>query len=314
MKKLGKLEKVDPREIWNGEASDFTSWLSRDENIAELGNSIGMELEVQEQEQKVGVFHTDILCKNVLTDHFVLISTQLERTDNTHLGQLITSAADLKAVTIIWIAKAFAEEYWTALNWLNNITNESIKFFGIEIKAYKIGDSLPAPGFNIVVKPNDLNKQVIKSTSSQKLTDIEFLQLEYWHGLKNFMEENSSFVKLLGTPPKSWFDITLDRDKYFLSVAVNSQDHSLNISLTIIGDKAMDDFERLYKIAYKDSLVEVNKDLIWYNMQANIKSVVTLKTYADFTEKNDWINQFAWFKQNLERFDNYFRPKIKQIY
>lgn len=314
MKKLGKLEKVDPREIWNGEASDFTSWLSRDENIAELGNTIGMELEVQEQEQKVGVFHTDILCKNVLTDHFVLISTQLERTDNTHLGQLITSAAGLKAVTIIWIAKAFAEEYWAALNWLNNITNESIKFFGIEIKAYKIGDSLPAPSFNIVVKPNDLNKQVIKSTSSQKLTDIEFLQLEYWHGLKNFMEENNSFVKLLGTPPKSWFDITLDRDKYFLSVAVNSQDSSLNISLTIIGEKAMDDFERLYKIAYKDSLVEVNKDLIWYNMQANIKSVVTLKTYADFTEKNDWINQFTWFKQNLERFDNYFRPKIKQLY
>jgi len=314
MKKFGKLEKIDPREIWNGETSDFTSWLSQDENIDELGNTIGMELKVQEQEQKVGVFHADILCKNVLTDHFVLIGTQLERSDNTHLGQLMTSAADRKAVTIIWIAKSFFEEHWTALNWLNNITNESIKFFGIEINAYKIGDSLPAPSFNIVVKPNDLTKQVKKPTSTQKLTGIEYLQLEYWHGLKNFMEENNSFVKLLGTPPKSWFDITLDRDKYFLSVAVNSQDNSLIISLTIIGEKAIDDFERLYKIAYKDSLIEVSKDLIWYNMQANIKSVVSLKTYADFTEKNDWINQFTWFKQNLERFDNYFRPKIKQLY
>jgi hypothetical protein len=314
MKKFGKLEEIDPREIWNGEASVFASWLSQEENIAELGNATGMELEVQEQEQNNGAVHPDILCKNVLTDHFVMISAQLDQTDNTYLGQLMTSAAGLKAVTIIWIARAFAEEHRTTLSWLNNITNESIKFFGIEIKVFKIGDSLPAPGFNIIVKSNDSTKEAKKSTPAKKLADLEYLQLEYWHGLKNFMEENNSFVKLLGTPPKSLFDIAHDRGKYILSVAVDSQDDSLNISLTVIGEKAMDDFERLYKIAFKDSVAEISKDLIWYNLQANIKSVVTLKTYADFTQKNDWINQFVWFKQNLEKFDNYFRPKIKQLY
>jgi hypothetical protein len=314
MKKFGKLEKVDLHELWYGGAADFTPWLSEVENIVELGNAIGMELEVQEQGQKVGVFQADILCKDVLTDHFVLIGSQLERSDHTHLGQLITYAAGQQEVTIIWIARAFSEEHWTALSWLNKITEESIKFFGIEIEAYKIGDSLPAPNFKVAVKPNGWTQQVKKSASQQKLTDIELLQLEYWQGLKSFMEANNSFVKLLGTPPKSWFNIAQDRGKYFLTVTVNTRDNSLNIWLNIIGESAKEDFDRLYEIAYKDSLVEVNQNLMWYKIQAKVGCTIILKAYADFMEKNDWTNQFVWFKENLEKFDKYFRPKIKELY
>jgi Domain of unknown function (DUF4268) len=313
MKKYGRLEKVDLREIWNSGASDFTAWLSHDENIGELGNVIGMELEVRAQDQKGVVSLADLLCKDILTDHYVLIGNQLERTDHAYLGQLIAHAAAMEAETVIWLARTFTEEHLATINWLNKITNKSTKFFGLEIEAYKIGDSLPAPVFNIVIKPEDWVRQEKKSTSTQKLTDHELLQLEYWKELKNFLEESNSFVRLLGTPPKSWFNGTIDRGKYFLSVAVNSLDSSLNISFTIIGEKARDDFDKLYEIAYKDSLTEISKDLVWYAMQANVKSVVTLKTYADFTVKSDWTNQFIWFKDHLERFDKYFRPKVSRI-
>ncbi len=50
-KNFGKLEKVDLRKLWSGEASEFTPWLAMEENIAELSETIGMELEVQEQEK-----------------------------------------------------------------------------------------------------------------------------------------------------------------------------------------------------------------------------------------------------------------------
>lgn len=313
MKKFGKLEKVDLTELWDGEASDFTLWLSQDENITEIGNMMEMKLEVQTQEPKVDLNQGSILCKDILTNHLVLIGNQLGKTDSTQLGQLIAWAASMKAVTIIWIARAFDKAHWESLNWLNKVTDESITFVGIEVEAYKIGDSLPALSYNFVVKPNNLVKQLKQPVTSKKLTDIELLELEYWQGLKNFMEENNSFVKLLGTPPRSWFNITHDRGKYFLSVAVDSHDNSLSISLILLGEKAKDDFDRLYEIAYANSLVEVNKDLVWYKLQANIRSAITLKTYADFTGKSDWPNQFAWFKENLERFDKYFRPKIKQL-
>jgi hypothetical protein len=313
MKKFDKLEKVDIHKLWDGGVTDFIPWLSEEENIVELGNATGMELDVQDQEQNAGVFKADILCKDVLTDRFVLIENQLERTDHTHLGQLIAHAAVLEAATVIWITSVFDEEHFVALNWLNKITNESFNIFGIEIDAYKIGDSLPAPKFNVIVKPDGWTKQAIKPISSQKLSNTELLKLEYWQGLKNFMEANNSFVKLLGTPPKSWFNISDDKGKYFLSVTINPQESSLNIWLNIIGEKAKDDFDRLSEIAYKDSLIEVNHDLRWYKIHSQAGCTITLKTYADFMEKNDWTNQFAWFKENLEKFDKFFRTKIKEL-
>ena len=39
---LGKLEKVDIREIWKHEASDFTNWLAKPENLTLLAEEIGI--------------------------------------------------------------------------------------------------------------------------------------------------------------------------------------------------------------------------------------------------------------------------------
>jgi hypothetical protein len=58
------------------------------------------------------------------------------------LGQLITYAAGLDAVTIIWISRRFTEEHRAALDWLNEMTVSSTNFFGLEIELYRIGDSV----------------------------------------------------------------------------------------------------------------------------------------------------------------------------
>ena len=47
---LGRLETVELRNYWKDEARDFTPWLAEDDNINLLGETVGMELEVQEKE------------------------------------------------------------------------------------------------------------------------------------------------------------------------------------------------------------------------------------------------------------------------
>jgi len=205
-KLFGKLEKVDLRELWNGEASDFTPWLSKEDNIAQLGDAIGIELEVQDQEHRIGVFRADILCKDIVNDHFVLIENQLERTDHNHLGQLITYAAGLEAVTIIWVAKAFAEEHRAALDWLNNITDESINFFGIEIETYKIGDSLPAPNFKIIAKPNNWSKRVKSAVSPGRITAIGQEYLDFYNEISARLGQRLS-QQLKEPKPISYYQI-----------------------------------------------------------------------------------------------------------
>ena len=146
---LGRLEKDDLRTIFASEAGDFTPWLAKEENLLLLGQTIGFELVLEAQEKSVGPFRADVLCKDTATEHWVLIENQLERTDHTHLGQLITYAAGLKTVTIVWIASPFTEEHRAALDWLNEITDNRFNFFGLEIELWRIGNSPVAPKFNM---------------------------------------------------------------------------------------------------------------------------------------------------------------------
>jgi hypothetical protein len=78
------------REVWRHEASDFTPWLAQEANIALLSEAVHLDLIVESQEKNVGPFRADILCKDMLTNAWVLIENRLERTDHAHLGQLLT--------------------------------------------------------------------------------------------------------------------------------------------------------------------------------------------------------------------------------
>lgn len=63
--KLGKLERVDLRDAWKNEAEHFTPWLARPENLQLLGETLGLQLELVQQEKEVGPFRADILCRDV---------------------------------------------------------------------------------------------------------------------------------------------------------------------------------------------------------------------------------------------------------
>jgi hypothetical protein len=45
---LGRLERVELRDIWISEATSFTPWLARPENMAVLGEVLNIELELPE--------------------------------------------------------------------------------------------------------------------------------------------------------------------------------------------------------------------------------------------------------------------------
>ncbi|MGM9795566.1 MAG: hypothetical protein ACI3ZZ_05045 [Candidatus Aphodosoma sp.] len=115
--KLSTITPVELRDCWQSESSDFTPWLAQEGNMKLLAEAINIdELEVIAQEEYVGPYRADILCKEPGTEKFVLIENQLEKTDHTHLGQIMTYAAGLDAVTIIWIAQRFTEEHRAAID------------------------------------------------------------------------------------------------------------------------------------------------------------------------------------------------------
>ena len=94
--------------MWPNEQLDFTPWLV--EHIDELGEIIGMDLEVVGREVSVGPYSADILAKDIGTNDYVVIENQLEKTNHDHLGKIITYASGLGAKVMVWIVKEAKEE------------------------------------------------------------------------------------------------------------------------------------------------------------------------------------------------------------
>jgi hypothetical protein len=182
---LGRMEKVALRQAWPDERANFTPWLAQDENLTQLGESLGIELEPEAVEKQVGPFAADILAKTVPDERWVLIENQIEATDHGHLGQLLTYAAGLDARIIIWIAETFREEHRAAIDFLNQATSEDYAFFAVQIELYRIGDSAPAPRFFVVAKPNNWSKQAqtARQATEGELNQIQQLSFEYWSSL-----------------------------------------------------------------------------------------------------------------------------------
>ena len=152
---LGRLERVEPGNVWKSERSDFTPWLAAPENLSRLGDALRLDLEPMAREQPVGPFRADLLCRDAATRSPVVIEAQLGRTDHLHLGQILTYAAGLDAAAVVWLAARFRDEHRAALDWLNRPGSGAARFFGVEIDVWKIGDSPAAPHFNVVAKPGD---------------------------------------------------------------------------------------------------------------------------------------------------------------
>lgn len=311
--KLGTIKKMDLRDVWSSEASDFTPWLAKDENIALLGEAIGLELEVESQEKNVGPFRADILARDLTSNHYVLIENQLEQTNHNHLGQIMTYAAGLDAFSIIWIAKSFTEEHRAALDWLNRITEENINFFGIEIEVIQIGDSLPAPQFKVVAKPNDWSKSVRSSASTGELTDTKLKQQQYWTEFKEYVEKNGSPFKVQKPSPQHWTNIALGRSNFYLSLTVNSQSHIICINLEIGGARAKEHFDKLRDLYEEDSKEHISADIEWLRLDDRKSCMVKLSKSFNFTDEYSRDEQYAWFVEYVKKYISYFRPKVKSI-
>ena len=54
-------------------------------------------------------------------------------------------ASGLRAKIIIWIAKEFTEEHRQAVDFLNETAAPDLRIYAIEIRLFRIGNSVPAP-------------------------------------------------------------------------------------------------------------------------------------------------------------------------
>ncbi len=283
-----------------------------------LGETIGLQLELEGREQPVGRFSADLLCRDSLTGNYVLIENQLERTDHSHLGQLLTYAAALNAVTIVWIAARFTDEHRAALDWLNQCTDESIRFFGLEIELWRIGDSPWAPKFNIISKPNDWTREVQRE-AAQELTQTKRLQLDFWTAFRQHMEEHGSTVRCQKPAPVSWMAHALGRTGVRLNSIVSTwnwdtstPEPEIRAEVLLEGPNSKRWFAEL--AAQRDAIeAALGFPLIWRNPENAVTCRAFVRLPADVNDPARWPEQFSWLRAKLEALSRVFSPLVRNL-
>lgn len=317
---LGRLIPVSPREAWHSEADDFTPWLAERENLTLLGKTIGIELELEAQEKSVGPFRADILCKDTATGDWVLIENQLERTDHTHLGQLITYAAGLRAVTIVWVATPFTEEHRAALDWMNDITDTRFNFFGLEVELWRIGDSPLAPKFNVVSKPNDWSKTVAEGASRPELTETQQLQLDFWTAFRNYASKHAVSITPIKPLPQGWMGLAVGRTGFGLhaiaSLWNSEREHydtnEVRAELQISNSQSHSYFS-LLETEKGEIHAELGFPLTWYAPPDQKMKKIYARRDADLRDRKSWRELQEWLTTQLDQMKQVFGPRIQRL-
>lgn len=242
--KLGRLEEVDVRKLWSHEQYDFSNWLAKEENIELLNEVLGLTLVDIEKEVYVGSYRCDLVANDETSGQKIIIENQLEPSNHDHLGKIVTYASGLDAKVIVWIVKEAREEHRSAIEWLNNNTNKDINFFLIEIHAYRIGDSLYAPKFEIVEKPNDFIKTGKVQAGSGDLNKSQSERLVFWTRFNEIIVERGKPFNVRKASTDHWYDVAIGTSAAHIGITLVNKENCVGIELYISDDKSI--FDSLY--------------------------------------------------------------------
>lgn len=294
---LGKLEKVELRDIWKHEALDFTKWLAKEENIAILSKELGIDIDVLETEMNVGRYNVDIFAKDSGSDRKIIIENQLENTNHDHLGKLLVYSAGLDANIAIWIVKDVNEEHKQAVEWLNENTFDNINIFLVKVELWKIGNSLVAPKFQIVCEPNNWTK-LLREKSYDDISGVKLENLNFWRG---FVDYSKSIDKTFITQKPSTHN--------WYVIRVGSSDYKISLLYNVNLDMVKCQFIVLNKDIYKE-LVEVKDkidleipNLEWDYLEDRKIDKISL-SYNNVS--SDLDNSYSWLLENAIKFKEVF--------
>jgi len=306
MATLGKLEKVDLRKVWKHEARDFSTWLVQPENLDLLGAQLGIDIEPIGTEIEVGRFRIDILAKEPNTDEKIIIENQLESTNHDHLGKVITYAAGLDARYLIWIVKDVLPEHLKAIEWLNEHLDETVRCFLVKIEIWQIGDSHPAPRFEIISVKNDWAATIRKTTGSAGLSAVRLRQQDFWIRLCAFMKSKDPSVRLHTPRPQGFLDFGMGSPLAHVVLVINTQKNRFSAELYINDDKNLCGYLQSREDEIRSAL---GADLDWFegNVASGLKIFMPV---GDIFDSSRELEYFEWLNSQVIHFKKVFKPLI----
>ncbi len=311
-KALGQIKTIPLREVWPNER-EFTRWLA--DHIDLLGKATGLDLELLEREVPAGPFSVDLAGQEVGSGRPIVIENQLEVTDHSHLGQLLTYAADHEAGVAVWIAASFKDEHRQVLDWLNESTPDHLRFFGVAIDLMQIGDSLPAPHFKLVASPNEIRKgEAAQTETGERGTRYR----QFWKALLQRLvaiDSSSTTASADRVPAQNWYGISAGRSGFPINFVFGGNN---TVRVEIYIDTGARDVNKHYFDVLEAQRSEIEnafgEPLDWARLDQRKASRISVERTGRVDDPEEvWPDLVEWGAQRMIRAQRVFRPRLRAL-
>jgi hypothetical protein len=256
-----------------------------------------------------------VLAKCSKSGELVVIENQYDKTNHDHLGKLLTYAAGVGAdgsgaKTVIWIAEQFTEPHRATLDWLNKCTEPGIRFFGVEIQLWRIGESPLAPKFNVISRPNDWQKELTQETGA--LSATRQLYHEFWAAFIEFARKQHTTLSLPAAAPSDHYLPTgIGKGGFGVNFHINKRPSLKNIECQLwMRGTETESYKAL--LAMRD---RINSEL-----KSQPEFTETSRAYkiyetfdGDVTDREQWPAMQRWLKARGEAYVAVFTPLVKHL-
>lgn len=307
---IEKLTYVNVRDIWRHEAKDFTQWLAN--NIDYLNDKLGFTVNVMETERQVGSFSVDIYGEDE-QGNSVIIENQLEKTDHTHLGQILTYAVGVDAKTIIWVSPEPRTEHVEVIHWLNEVTPLDMRWYLFKLEAVKIGESAVSPLFSQIAGPS----QEIKTLGSEKkvIAERHHQRVEFWANLLAVLNEKTHIFRNISPTHDNWISGSTGFSGFYHNIIIRKNSASIQLVVEKNGNTQLNKkmFDALHE--HKQEIeAAFGLPLNWRRMDEQISSRIQydLATLG-LEDRSTWTEGMKDIAERFMLWDGIFKERIKAL-
>ncbi|MCA3155130.1 MAG: DUF4268 domain-containing protein [Burkholderiales bacterium] len=196
------------------------------------------------------------------------------------------------------------------------MTTDRLRFYGLEIELWRIGESPHAPKINIVAAPNETTNSAANAKENLEagLSSLNQLQRRYWEAFRTLLVARKNQLKIPNkAPAQHWLSFSIGRSNFWISAVLNSKDNSIGIEFSFNGPLKQTWFNILHtqRVEIETS---AGSELVWDALENKKSSRIALyKEVVDPKNEKQWPAQHLWLAETLEKLFGIFKPYVQNL-
>lgn len=306
---IGNIRRVPLREVWAHEAHDFTRWLEQNLNV--LSEALDLGLSPVEREHAAGPFSVDLVAEDE-SSRSVVIENQLEKSDHDHLGKVLTYLVAVGAGAAVWIVAEPRPEHVAAVAWLNE--SSTADFYLVKLEAIRIGESVPAPLFTLIVGPSEEVREAART--KQELAGRFAERHRYWSALLERAKGRTSLHASISPGRHGWLGTGAGRQGVGYNYTVRQHDGGVELYIDRGAARAEENaaiFEAL--LVHKEEIEEAfGGTLEWMPLENKRACRIRHRTEAGgYRDEDAWPAAHEEMVDAMVRMERALRPHLQRL-